>query len=107
VQAIARAETQLAAARLALIREAVAQGVPADAGITPAGWLRSLLNTDSHSANEDARVVAALADPDSPIAAALAAGSISVGHARVITRTVRQLRADDVDLPGMGCPRSP
>jgi Domain of unknown function (DUF222)/HNH endonuclease len=96
VQAIAQAETRLAAARLALIREGVNQGVPGDTGHTPAAWLRALLNTDPRTANEDARVAAALADADSPVAAALAAGSISMGHARVITRTVAQLRSAKV-----------
>ncbi|HEY9377864.1 MAG TPA: DUF222 domain-containing protein, partial [Jiangellaceae bacterium] len=97
LQALARAETQLAAARLALIQEAVAQGVPADAGNSAAGWLRGLLNADPHSANEDARLAAVLDDPDSPTMAALATGAIRVGHARVITRAVQQLRAAKVD----------
>ena len=98
VQAIARAETQLAAARLALIREAEAQGVPADAGNSVAGWLRGLLNADPHSANEDARLAAACNDPDSSTMTALATGTISVGHARVITRTLQQLQAARVDV---------
>jgi hypothetical protein len=97
LQALARAETQLAAARLALTQEAVAQGVPADAGNSVAGWLRGLLNADPHSANEDARLAAVLDDPDSPTMAALATGAIRVGHARVITRAVQQLRAAKVD----------
>jgi Domain of unknown function (DUF222) len=90
-----RAVAKVAAARLALVREADGRDLASRSGAaSTAALLRWRLRLTPTEAKARVDLAAALDGPLAATRAALAAGDISVEHAQVIRRTMRALPAD-------------
>jgi hypothetical protein len=100
VRRLARAENRMASAQVAAVGEGVSRGLHTLAGSKTGGaWLRGLVPVAPFVAHQ--RVALALELPAAemaPAREAFAAGSLAVGHAAVVTRTMRSLdRVPEID----------
>jgi hypothetical protein len=95
LEAVHRLEQQLAAVKLALVRELDGRGLAASHGASStAAWLRDQLRIGPSSARGLVAVATALDDGPPAVRAALAAGAINVEQMRVVADAVAALPAD-------------
>ena len=95
VRQVAAARAQCDALLIALLREVLARDIAHAASATPAAWLRDLARLDPREARALVRLAEQIdpSDGTDPVGAAMAAGTVSVPHAHVITTTLAALPA--------------
>jgi Domain of unknown function (DUF222) len=95
IELLHTAESQVAAAQVAVLSEAASRGLPGEAGAkNPAAWLRALVPVTPAYAAARARLAEALPAAElSPTREAFAAGQISPSHAGVLVRTMAAIDA--------------
>jgi hypothetical protein len=93
IQVLARAENRVVAAQVAAVGEGVSRGLHTLSGAKTGGaWLRGLVPVAPHVAYQRGALAVELpAQEMAPVREAFAAGSLSVGHAAVVTRTLGAL----------------
>jgi Domain of unknown function (DUF222) len=100
VRRLARAENRVAAAQVAALGEGVSRGLHALSGAKTGGaWLRGLVPVAPFVAHQRGVLAVELpAEEMAPVREAFAAGVLAVGHAAVVTKTMRSLdRVGEID----------
>jgi hypothetical protein len=95
IQILARAENQVVSAQVTAAGEGLSRGLPALVGCKNGGaWLRGLVPLTPGAATQRSALAQELPAADlAPTREAFAAGSMAVGHASVVSRTMAALDA--------------
>jgi Domain of unknown function (DUF222) len=105
IQVLAQAENRIAAAQVAAVGEGMSRGLHTLAGAKTGGaWLRGLVPLAPYVAYQRGALAVELAAEEmGPVREALSAGALAVGHAAVVTKTMKALdETPDVDSATWG-----
>ena len=105
VRRMQRLENRAVATQVAAVGEGMSRGLPALAGCkTGKAWLRGLVPVTPYVAWQRAALAEELAGVDlAPTRNAFSAGSVAVGHASAVSRTMSELdRIPEVDAETWG-----